>query len=152
MSNAIALTGDDGVDVRLEQRGNGNEVEGVEYLAMKQASLRDMTVNASPDAFCQFVFHQSAEQTRGAPAFFISLFSKARPEGRDCGIAFLISPGAETMTGAIIDLDQLVASTGDTIQALNPARSAPYFRDGRMKRYDFPFRCPRALPKLNRTT
>jgi hypothetical protein len=77
--------GRDGVDVRLGQHGDGGEVECVECLAGKQACLNDMALNAASVTFCQFVFHQSTEQTRSAPALFIGLFGKARPETRNCG-------------------------------------------------------------------
>jgi len=52
--------------------------------AGQQAGLDEMTLNAALVAFCQFMFHENAEQTRSAPAFFIGLFGKARPEGLDC--------------------------------------------------------------------
>ena len=44
-----------------------------------------MALNAAPVTFCQFVFHQSTEQTRSAPALFIGLFGKVRPEGLNRG-------------------------------------------------------------------
>jgi hypothetical protein len=39
-----------------------------------------MAFDAAPVAFCQFMFHESAEQARSAPPLFIGLFGKSRPE------------------------------------------------------------------------
>gem|GEM_PF-3791152 len=95
-----AVTGSDGAGVRLGQPegpgngpgdrfpegGNSGEVKGVECLAGKHTCLNDMALYAASVAFCQFVFHQSAEQTGRAPALFTRLFGKARPATRNCGL------------------------------------------------------------------
>jgi hypothetical protein len=60
----------------LEIIGTGFEVEGVEGLSRWQAGLREMTLDASPAAFGEFMFRDGAEKTGGGPALFVGLIGE----------------------------------------------------------------------------